>query len=100
MKEALFALFSKVCESEEIPALWNKSKLAQIYKSGPFEELSSYRNIHLKVEAAKMFGHLVMSETKKNLVENMSDFQTAKAGHRPQENLYVLKTIMAYSERY
>ena len=30
----------------------------------------------------------------------MSEFQTAKAGHRPQENLFVIKSLMELSEKY
>ena len=89
IKEALFTLFSRVWETEDIPSLWNKIQLVQIYKSGPPNELTSYRNIHLKSESVKMFGHLVMSDAKKNLNENTNDIQTAKPSHRPEENLYV-----------
>ena len=30
----------------------------------------------------------------------MSEFQMAKPGHRPQENLFILKSIMVLHERY
>ena len=47
-----------------------------------------------------MFGHLVVMKCKENLLKNMSKYQTARPGHRCQENLYVLKSVMAKNERY
>ena len=47
-----------------------------------------------------MFSHIVITEVKEDLVKNMSKFQTAKPGHRSQENLYVLKSVMANNEKY
>ena len=47
-----------------------------------------------------MFGHLVVSEAKDELIKNMSVFQTAKPGHRCQENLFILKSMMAINEKH
>ena len=47
-----------------------------------------------------MFSHLVVSKIKERITNNMSEFQVAKPGHRPQENLFVLKSIMALHEKY
>ena len=96
LKEGLFNLFSKIWITEELPASWDITSLIQLFKgSGSVEEPSNYRNIHIKSEFGKMFSHLVLEKAKRNLTENMSVFQTAKPGHRCQENLYVLKSVMA-----
>ena len=47
-----------------------------------------------------MFTHLVVSGVKKNLFENTCDFQIAKPEHRPEEHLYVLKSLMIHREKY
>ena len=43
-----------------------------------------------------IFSHIVMTEAKPRLFENMSKFQIAcRPGHRPSEHLYVLKSVFA-----
>ena len=43
-----------------------------------------------------MFGHLVMSAARDKLFSSMSKFQIgAKPGHRPQEHLFGLKSLIA-----
>ena len=100
IKEALYALFSVVWRTEKCPEEWDKTKIIQIFKAGLVEDLDNYRNIHIKSEAGKMFSHLVVSKIKERITNNMSEFQVAKPGHRPQENLFVLKSIMALHEKY
>ena len=96
-KEALFHLCQAVWYTEKIPLSWHKSTLIQIYKGkGDRTILDNIRHIHIKDEIPKVFGHLVMSAAKDKLFANMSKYQIgAKAGHRPQERLFVLKSIIA-----
>ena len=47
-----------------------------------------------------MFSLIVVSKIKEKLVENISEFQTAKPGHRAQENIFVIKSLMALNEKY
>ena len=43
-----------------------------------------------------MFGHLIMSQVKETLIENMSKYQIAtKPGHRASEHLYVIKSLLS-----
>ena len=53
------------------------------------------KHIYMKAEFPKFFGYLVVSAVKETTVHSMSKYQIAtKPGHRPQENLYVLKKMM------
>ena len=99
-KNALFKLFKTVWENEILPEGWKSTSIIQIYKGkGEQTNLNNYRNIHLKEMVPKFFGHLVMNEVKTTLMNNMSKFQLgAKAGHRPQEHILVLKSLMALYE--
>ena len=48
----------------------------------------------------KMFLHIVMSNAKKSIKENMPKFQLAREGHRSQEGIFLLKSLMALKEKY
>ena len=54
------------------------------------------RHLHMKEETPKFFGHLVMSEVKDKMTGNMTKFQIGtKPGHRAQEHLFVLKSVIS-----
>ena len=100
-KNALFCLFNSVWKNEVIPTNWRRTMLIQIYKSkGCFQDLTSFRNIHLKEDIVKFFGALVMREAQDTLNKNISKFQIgAKSGHRASEHIYVLKTVLRKYEK-
>ena len=101
IKEAIFPLFKVVWETEECPTLWEKTKIIQIFKGkSEVEDIKGYRNIHLKEEIGKMFRHILVSKLKDRLTGNMSIYQTAKPGHRSEENLFVVKSLMMLKEKY
>ena len=55
----------------------------------------------MKDEYPKFFGHLVVSAAKDKMIENMTKFQMGtKPGHRAQEHLYVLKSVIALHLMY
>ena len=55
--------------------------------------------IHLKDEFVKCFSHVVMNHIKDKMTSEMTPFQIgAKSGHRGQEHLFVLKSIMSKCE--
>ena len=93
---ALFKLCHTVWKNEQIPDKWHKSRLVQVYKGkGDRTNLDNMRHLHIKDDIPKLFGHLVMSEAKEILTSNMSKFQIgAKPGHRAQEHLYVIKSVI------
>ena len=97
MVDCIFQLFLKVWDSEEKPDQWRSTTIVQLYKGkGDISEFSSYRNIHTKMEVPKLFGHIVMSIAKPIIINNMTKFQIgARPGHRAQEHLFTLKSIIA-----
>ena len=63
---------------------------------GESDEFGIQRNIHTKCEIPKLFGHTVMSKAKEIIIENMIKFQIGnKTGHRAQEHLFTLKSIIS-----
>ena len=63
---------------------------------GELDQFSNLRNIHTKDEIPKMFGHMIMSQTKDRILRNMTKFQIGtKTGHRAQEHLFTLKSVIA-----
>ena len=97
VKEALFKLCRVVWSKEKQPDRWEKSTLVQLYKGkGPRSILDNMRHIHCKDEFPKFFGHLVVSASKDKMISNLTKYQIAtKPGHRAQEHLFVLKSIIA-----
>ena len=96
VKESLFKICSIVWKSEKIPESWTETTLIQLYKGkGCRSNLNNMRHIHIKDEYPKFFGHIVVSAVKEKIIAGMSKFQIAtKPGHRVQEHLFVLKSIM------
>ena len=97
LKHALFTLFNLVWKCEEKPEQWRKTVIVQLYKGkGELDQFSNLRNIHTKQEIPKMFGHMVMAQTKDRILKNMTKFQIGtKTGHRAQEHLFTLKSVIA-----
>ena len=73
-----------VWRTEEIPSMWKKTDIVQIYKGkGCQSDLSNYRNIHTKSDVRKVFGEIITHELKVKVNENISKFQIgALSGHR------------------
>ena len=97
LKPALFNLCDTIWRTETLPSRWSESILIQLYKgSGSRNLLRNHRFIHTKEEFPKFFGNLVMTAARDTLVNNMSKFQIgAKPGHRAQEHLFVLKSVLS-----
>ena len=97
LKQAIFKLFNVVWTTEKKPEQWRKTKIVQIYKGkGSIHEFQNQRNIHTKGEIPKLFGHIILNEIKATLLENMSIYQIGtKSGHRAQEHLFALKSIVS-----
>jgi hypothetical protein len=63
--------------------------------------LDNMRHIHCKDEFPKFFGHLVVSASKDKMISNLTKYQIAtKPGHRAQEHLFVLKSVIALYMMY
>ena len=101
-KNALVKLFKSVWSTEEKPESWRKTTILQVPKGKSDQgNLNKMRNIHLKDPIPKLFCHIVMNQVKGKIMKNMSKFQLGtKVGHRPQEHIFVLKSIMSLHEYY
>ena len=101
-KGALFNLCRRAWNSEQLPDEWCNSSLVQLYKgSGSMNLLSNHRFIHMKDEIPKFFGNLVMDQAKETIFKNMPKFQIGtRPGHRAQEHLFVIKSVIALYEKY
>ena len=97
LKKSLFNLFSLIWSTEEKPEQWRKTEIIQLYKGkGERNEFGNQRNIHTKSDIPKFFGHSVMYLAKEHMLNNMSKFQIGtKRGHRAQEHLFTLKSIIS-----
>ena len=97
VKAALFKVCQSVWKSEEMPKAWEKTTLIQLYKGkGATNDLNNMRYIHIKDEFPKFFGHLVVNSSKEIIMKNLSKYQIAtKPGHRAQEHIFVLKSVIA-----
>ena len=93
-------LWTKTWACEEKPNQWRDTKIIQLYKSkGLKEDLDNIRNIHTKNEVSKGFDQLVVNKSKARMIQKCSKFQIgAIQGHRPQEHIFTLKSMMAYYE--
>ena len=96
VKESLFKICSVVWKTEVVPESWAETTLIQLYKGkGCRSNLDNMRHIHIKDEYPKFFGHIVVSAAKDKIIKGMSKFQIAtKPGHRVQEHLFVLKSVI------
>ena len=102
LKAAMFKLCQVVWKTEKQPERWCKSTLIQLFKGvGDRGVLDNQRHIHMKDEFPKFFGHLVVTAAKETMISNMSKFQIGtKPGHRAQEHLFVLKSVIALYLHY
>ena len=101
LHRALFKLYELVWNKEEKPDAWRDTVLIQLDKpkSKDKSNLNSKRHIHIKPEIPKYFEHMVTTAAKPMIVENMSPFQIgAVPGHRSQEHLFSLKSVVAMFE--
>ena len=90
-------LYAKIWACEEKPDQWRDTKIIQLYKlKGLKEDLDNIRNIHTKNEASKGFDQLVVNKSKAKMIQKCSIFQIgAIQGHRPQEHIFTLKSMMS-----
>ena len=95
-KLAVLELFKTIWNEEEKPEQWKLDTLVQIHKKGSTVNLDNFRFIHIKDDIPKLFGYIVTNEIKARIVDNISKYQIgAVPGHRPQEHLFCIRSIIA-----
>ena len=94
----MFRLSQKMIQNENFPSDFKYTILNMIYKgTGKREILSNNRFIHCKEWFPRVVeGLIVNGGMKEQLVSNSSMYQIGgQPGHRPEELLFVLKSIIA-----
>ena len=100
LKAEVFNFLNMVWKTENIPRKWDLTTLKQIFKRGNRNCLDSYRWVHLKHYLPRLFDGLILNKIKPNIISAMSKFQIgAKPGHRPQEHIFVFKSVVELSAK-
>ena len=95
-KNNVYKFMSHIWKTENIPDMWDLTTLMQVFKKGCKNSLESYRFVHLKKWMPRVFDGLLFNKMKPQLIQSMSKFQIgAKPGHRPQEHLFVLHSVLS-----
>ena len=96
LQETIFKICELIWNSENIPEQFDLTTIIQLWKGkGRRESLLSQRFIHSKPWFPRLFEGLVVQKITPKLVKNMSKFQIAcKPGHRSQEHLFVMKSMI------
>ena len=99
-KNAVYRLCKRIIENEEIPACFELTILQQIYKGkGSKTDLSNSRFIHLKDWLPRTCDALVVGGMKTKILSSSTKFQIGgQEGHRSQEHLFSLKSVLALME--
>ena len=99
-KVAVFLLCKRIIENEEYPACFDLTVLQQIYKGkGSKSDLSNSRFIHLKDWLPRTCDALVVGGMKGKVLASSTKYQIGgQEGHRSQEHLFTLKSVMALLE--
>ena len=99
-RHAVFRLCKRIIENEEIPACFELTTLQQIYKGkGSKTDLSNSRFIHLKDWLPRTCDALVVGGMKSSILSSSTKFQIGgQPGHRSQEHLFSLKSVLALME--
>ena len=102
LHDTLFKLLEQVWLTEQKPEQWRKTSIIQLYKGkGEKNKFANQRYIHTKDEVPKLFGHIVMSQVKSKLETGMTKFQIGtKTGHRAQEHIFTLKSIISIYSKF
>ena len=101
LHNALFRLYEVVWNNEVKPDSWRDSLVIQLEKGkGLRADLNSKRHIHTRPQIPKYFSHILASATKPIILESISPFQIgAVPGHRAQEHIFTLKSVMTMKEK-
>ena len=101
LKKCLCSLFRYIWTTEDKPEQWRRTTLIQLHKKGSKDDMSNYRNIHTKLDIPKLFGFMVITLAKVPIIQNMSKYQIGTVpGHRSQEHLFVMRSLISLYNHY
>ena len=95
-QKEVFNLCRRLIKDEKFPSSFDRTTLHQIYKGkGSREVLSNSRFIHCKEWLPRTCDFLVVDKMKPYIFKGTSKFQIGgMEKHRPQEHLFVVKSIL------
>ena len=98
-KESVFCLCKRIIETESIPKKFRETTLHQIWKRKPGtrkEDLEANRYIHCKEWLPRTVEAMVVKEMESAIKAATSKFQIGGvAGHRPQEHIFSVKSLIS-----
>ena len=102
-KESIYKLSKRIIEEESVPDQFRNTTLHQIWKKKPGtkkEDLDANRFIHCKEWLPRTVESIVVAEMEQSIKQATSMFQIGGiAGHRPQEHLFSVKSIIGKYEQ-
>ena len=92
----MFSLCKRMLEDESFPLSFDNTTLHQIYKGkGKKEALTNNRYIHSKEWLPRTVEAMVVEVMKEGILSNSSPYQIGgQPGHRPQEHIFTMKSIL------
>ena len=97
-KESVFLLCKRIIETESVPRTFRETTLHQIWKRKPGtrkEDLEANRYIHCKDWLPRTVEAMVVKEMESEIKAATSRFQIGGvAGHRPQEHIFSVKSLI------
>ena len=95
-KDAIFKLCKRMISEEEFPKRFEETTLFQLYKGkGKKDDLENSRYIHLKDWLPRTCDSVLVDLMKEKILASSSIFQIGgQEGHRTQEHLFTLRSII------
>ena len=98
-KTAIYKYNQRMITEECFPGSFNKTVLHMVFKGGRGkrkEDLPSNRFLHCKLWPPRLTEGLVINEMKGTILRKSSKFQIGgQPGHRPQEHLFTMRSVIA-----
>ena len=98
-KTAIFQVTKRMVRDENFPGSFNKTTLHMLFKGGRGkrkEDLKANRFIHSRLWFPRVVEGVVVEQMKPTILRGSSMYQVGgQSGHRPQELLFVIRSIIA-----
>ena len=93
--EALYELFTKIWDKEEIPEDWRKGLIVKLRKRGNFTECDNWRGITLIPVIMKIFGSAIINRIRVGVDNKLRNEQAGyRQGRNTTEQIFVLRNII------
>ena len=101
-QHSIYLLVKRMIEEEQFGRTFGDTTLYNIYKGkGRKEDLDSMRFIHSKSYLPRTVEAVVVDGMKEDILEGSSRYQIGgQPGHRSQEHLFTVKSLIAKARRW